>query len=225
MSEPGKIFEIIPKIISELGPIARNKQGHNFKFRGVDDLYNSLSDLFGKHGIFTTLEVISEQYDDRQTKSGGTQLHAILKIKYTFYAADGSSFTATTIGEGMDSGDKACNKAMSIAHKYALTQVFVVRTEDQHKDDADSSTPEATRPVAKAEPKKTAPPPQKKTETTAQLLEQLLQKGEDKGYSRAEMKDMVTHRYPMAKGLNQAQVRDMLSVLEKTPSRIHPPPA
>ncbi len=34
------------------------------------------------------------------------------------------------LNEGMDSGDKASNKAMSAAHKYALLQVFCIPTEE-----------------------------------------------------------------------------------------------
>jgi hypothetical protein len=59
-------------------------------------------------------------------------------MKYTFYAKDGSSISAVVIGEGMDSGDKASNKAMAVALKYALLQVFCIPTEDTKDPDADS---------------------------------------------------------------------------------------
>ena len=48
---------------------------------------------------------------------------------------------AVTIGEGMDSGDKATNKAMAIAFKYACFQVFCIPTEEMN--DPDSESPEA----------------------------------------------------------------------------------
>ncbi len=41
----------------------------------------------------------------------------------------------------MDSGDKASNKALSIAMKYALLQVFCIPTEDAKDPDADSPKP------------------------------------------------------------------------------------
>ena len=56
------------------------------------------------------------------------------KIKYIFYAEDGTSVEAITIGEGMDSGDKATNKSMAIAMKYALFQVFCIPTEEMAKE-------------------------------------------------------------------------------------------
>lgn len=43
---------------------------------------------------------------------------------------DGSIHTVTTYGEAMDSGDKATNKAMSIAYKYAAFQAFCIPTEE-----------------------------------------------------------------------------------------------
>lgn len=52
---------------------------------------------------------------------------------------DGSIHTVTTYGEAMDSGDKATNKAMSIAYKYAAFQAFCIPTEETAID-ADAET-------------------------------------------------------------------------------------
>lgn len=136
----GKIFESIPAIMGELEAIGRDKENKSqgFKYRGIDDLYNALQPLLAKHKVFTVPVVMEEKRTERQSKSGGALTCVILKIKYIFYASDGSSFEAVLIGEGMDSGDKASNKAESIAHKYALTQVFAVRTEDLSDPDAES---------------------------------------------------------------------------------------
>ena len=46
----------------------------------------------------------------------------------------------TTYGEAMDSGDKATNKAMSAAYKYAAMQAFCIPTEGDN--DADATTHE-----------------------------------------------------------------------------------
>ena len=55
-------------------------------------------------------------------------------------AEDGSKTTARMIGEAMDSGDKATNKAMSAAYKYAAFQTFAIPTEGTP--DADAETHE-----------------------------------------------------------------------------------
>jgi hypothetical protein len=53
---------------------------------------------------------------------------------------DGTKHTVKTFGEAMDSGDKATNKAMSAAYKYACFQAFSIPTES--RDDADYQTHE-----------------------------------------------------------------------------------
>jgi hypothetical protein len=62
----------------------------------------------------------------------------MLKMQYTFFADDGSSVKAVVMGEGMDSGDKASNKAMAVAHKYAIVQMFAIPTEDDKDPENDS---------------------------------------------------------------------------------------
>ena len=66
------------------------------------------------------------------------------KIKFTFYAEDGSFVESTIVGEAMDTGDKATNKAMAIAYKYACFQVFCIPTADM-VDDPDAESPEARK--------------------------------------------------------------------------------
>lgn len=137
------IYQAIAEIMKEVEAIGKNKENttQHFKFRGIDDVYNALHPLLAKYGVFTVPEVLEDRSEDRQTKSGGTLIYRILKIKYHFFAADGSSIEAVVIGEGMDSGDKASNKAMSIAHKYAFFQVFSIPTDEVAASDPDNETP------------------------------------------------------------------------------------
>ena len=58
-------------------------------------------------------------------------------IRDSFHAEDGSSIEAVVIGEGMDSGDKASNKALAVAFKYACFQVFCIPTEEMKDPDAE----------------------------------------------------------------------------------------
>ena len=53
-------------------------------------------------------------------------------------SADGSAHTVRTFGEAMDSGDKATNKAMSAAYKYAAFMTFAIPTEGDNDADATS---------------------------------------------------------------------------------------
>lgn len=164
--QPSLIFEKIPQIMSELDAIGKTKTNtqQGFKYRGIDDFYNVINPLFAKHGIFTVPNVLTQKREERTTKTGGTLVYSILEVMYSFIARDGSAVSAKVIGEGMDSGDKASNKAMAVAHKYALMQVFCVPTEDLVDPDSEShelATPQnkvyertvtASKPVIQVSP-------------------------------------------------------------------------
>lgn len=136
----GKIYEQIPKIMADVPAIAKDNfnAGQKYKFRGIDDIYNALQSVLARHGVFCVPRVIWERTEERITKSGTALIYRILKIKYRFYADDGSFFDAIVVGEGMDSGDKAGNKAMSAAQKYAFLQVFSIPTEEQKDSENES---------------------------------------------------------------------------------------
>ena len=140
------IYESITKIMEEIPAIGKEKKNlqQGFKYRGIDDVMNALQPLLAKHKVFIAPEVLEQTREERTTAKGGTLIYSICKIKYTFYAEDGSSISSTTIGEGMDSGDKATNKAMAIAMKYALFQVFCIPTEEMK--DPDAETPPEIKP-------------------------------------------------------------------------------
>ena len=73
-----------------------------------------------------------------------------MKVKHPYYAKDGSSVSSIVVAEGMDTGDKASNKALAIAMKYSMFQVFCIPTEEMH--DPDAEIPEPSKPVTKDTP-------------------------------------------------------------------------
>ena len=134
-----KIFKAIADTMNDVEAVGKSShnKNQNYWFRGIDAVMNALHPAMVKNRIFVVPEVLEQQREERQGKSGKL-IYSICKIKYTFYADDGSSVSAIVIGEGMDSGDKATNKAMSIAFKYACFQVFCIPTEDIVDPDAES---------------------------------------------------------------------------------------
>jgi hypothetical protein len=86
------------------------------------------------------------------TSSGGKpQNRIVLRVTFRFtHAASGQSLDVVTCGEGVDQGDKATNKAMTGAMKYALRQAFVIETGND-PDDTPSHTQERA-PVQQAQP-------------------------------------------------------------------------
>lgn len=136
------IHEALAAIAAEVPPIEKGKMNkqQGFAYRGIDDVYAAIHPLFTRHGVFSVPTVEQERSEERQTKSGGALIYRILTIRYDFYAKDGSCVSAKVVGEGMDSGDKAANKAMAVAHKYALLQVLSIPIDDIDDPDANSHT-------------------------------------------------------------------------------------
>lgn len=134
------IYEKISAIMAEVEPIAKERfnEQQKYKFRGIDDVYQALQGIMAKHKVFTVPTILEDRTEEKTSRSGTLLIYRIIKIKYTFFAEDGSFVDAIVIGEGMDSGDKATNKAMSVAHKYALLQVFCIPTEDAKDPENDS---------------------------------------------------------------------------------------
>jgi len=126
------IYEKIPAIMADVQTIGKDRKNvqQKYSFRGIDDVYNEVHKVFAKHKVFTVPEVLDAKHEERTSRAGGVLIYRIYTIRYRFYASDGSYVDSVVIGEGMDSGDKAGNKAMSVAHKYALLQMLLVPTDD-----------------------------------------------------------------------------------------------
>lgn len=106
-------------------------QQQRFNFRGIDAVYNALAPALVKHGLLILPRMSERSISERTGKSGGALFYVTVKAEFDFVSVeDGSVHTVTTYGEAMDSGDKATNKAMSIAYKYAAFQAFCIPTEE-----------------------------------------------------------------------------------------------
>lgn len=147
--EERKIIKALTNIINDIGAIGKNKKspGVTYAYRGIDDVMNELHPLLAKHGVVIVPEVVEQLRENRTTLKGNPIIYSIMKIKFHFIAEDGSEVVATIVGEGMDTSDKASNKAMAIAFKYACFQVFCIPTEEMAKSDPDGYMTEPTLPA------------------------------------------------------------------------------
>lgn len=136
----GEIYRLIGKAIGEIGAIAKDKRNpqQGFMYRGIDQVYNALNPVMAKLGLFITPEILDQRREERQTSKGGALIYTILTIRFTVYAPDGSNVSLSVIGEAMDSGDKSTNKAMSVAMKYAMFQLFCIPTEEMIDPDGET---------------------------------------------------------------------------------------
>lgn len=141
----GLIFKKMAEVMKDIGPVGKDQKNtaQGFKFRGIDQFVNSLHPALVKHGVFMAPRCVSEQHELKEVTRGsgkaGVDKHVTIMMEYDFFAEDGSKVTIGPIpAEGLDSGDKATNKALSAALKYALIQTFSVPTEDMAEADLES---------------------------------------------------------------------------------------
>ena len=149
---PKNVYQCIAAVSAEIAKAGiakeRNNQQQNYKFRGIDDVYNALAPILAHHGLIVIPRILSRVCVERTTQKGGVLFYVTVEAEFDFVSAgDGSKVTARTFGEAMDSADKATNKAMSAAYKYAAFQTFCIPTEGDN--DADRTTHEvvATSPA------------------------------------------------------------------------------
>lgn len=184
------IFQQIPKVMQEVCAIAKDRKNvqQGYSFRGIDDVYNELHPLLAKHKIFSATNILEQRREEKPSKNGGVLTSSILTVKFTFFAEDGSSVEVSTVGEGMDSGDKASNKAMAVAHKYALMQLFAIPTDDEKDPENDSPQPQKN-----SQPQRQAPAPRQAPEPQTSIGDYVPTFGKYKGQplSNFEVKELV----------------------------------
>jgi len=143
------VYECIAAVSAEIAQtgIAKSRKNaqQGYSFRGIDEVFNALAPLLAKHKLVILPRILSRECVERTSKSGSAQFFVIVEAEFDYVsAADGSRHTVRTFGEAQDSADKATNKAMSAAYKYAAFQTFCIPTEGDN--DADATTPEPVKP-------------------------------------------------------------------------------
>lgn len=137
--QPGGILELLPKVAEAIGAVGKDHQANmggagTIAFRGIDDLLNACHGALVEHGITVRPWLRRHKVVDRERmKDGraiGMSVHVFVTVDYELIAPDGSSLTVRSVGEALDTGDKATSKALSGALKYALIQTFTIPTAD-----------------------------------------------------------------------------------------------
>lgn len=170
------VYDKIAAVQGELAHTGIGKDSENsfdrYKFRGIDAVYNALAPLLAKHGLCVLPRIIERESVERTSRKGEPMFYVTVTAEFDFVAAeDGSTHTVRTYGEAMDRSDKATNKAMSAAYKYAAFMAFAIPTEGDN--DADAFTPEV-EPAARGTKQESAvSPPQPKEPAHSKLKTEL----------------------------------------------------
>lgn len=152
-----------------IGKDRRNNQ-QGFAYRGIDDVYNAIAPVLAREGLCMLPSVVSRELVERASAKGGALYYVTVVVDFDLVSsADGSKHTVRVVGEAMDSADKATNKAMSAAMKYACLISFQIPTEGDN--DADASSPQPA--PAAAPPRPFSAPPATAQQTTTALAASL----------------------------------------------------
>jgi len=191
MSDVPKVYAAIAAIQGEMAKVGISKQHknqqQNYLFRGIDDVYGALAPLLAKHGLVILPRARDRQVVERTTQKGTALFYVTVDVEFAFVCVeDGSEHIVETFGEAMDTADKATNKAMSAAYKYACFQAFCIPTEGDNDADATTHDVEGQEPPKTTTP--APPPPSSSSLTDAQrtAVEALLDKPLGFGKKHAE---------------------------------------
>lgn len=135
------VYQKIAAVQSALAKTGIAKSGRNsgqgYDFRGIDQVYAALAPLLAEHGLCILPRMVAREVVERASTKGGALFNVTVEAEFDFVAAeDGSRHLVRTFGEAMDSADKATNKAMSAAYKYAALMTFAIPTEGDNDADA-----------------------------------------------------------------------------------------
>ena len=156
---PRNVYQAIAAVAGRIAKIAIAKDRQNaqqgWSFRGIDDIYNGLAKIMAEENLVILPRCLSRESTERLNRAGSALFYVTVDMEFDFVSAtDSSKHTVRIFGEAMDSGDKATNKAISAAYKYAAIQTFCIPTEGDN--DADAHTHEVQPFQSKPQPKKVA---------------------------------------------------------------------
>jgi hypothetical protein len=134
------IYTLLWRVMADVSHVAKNElfdaPGAKYSFRGIDAVVNALGPALRTHGVIAVPKLKKVKYRDTMTTSERPKptREVTLRVKYTFYAPDGSKVTAVVPGESLDHSDKGSAKAMSVAFRIALLQIFALPTTEADPD-------------------------------------------------------------------------------------------
>lgn len=119
-----KVMALVPYVQKGSSP------GLKYSFASEAAFIEKLHPAMIEAGLEIAPEEMAVLHQEVYATNSGAKMNRILvSVKYRLtHAGSGESQVIHTIGEGADGGDKATNKAMTAAYKYALRQAFLIET-------------------------------------------------------------------------------------------------
>lgn len=137
MSDKPSVVEALAAVMSEVqgvGKDAKNEKA-GYAARSIDGVLNAVGPALRKHGVIVVPNVEESHYQIVPVGKNGTPMReCTLKVRFVFHGPAGDALEAATMGEALDSGDKATSKAHSMAFKTCLLQALAIPTNESDPD-------------------------------------------------------------------------------------------
>lgn len=219
--------------IAGIGKDQYNK-AQGFSFRGIDDMYNSVSPILAKHGIVpsvASIRLLGDGHSVRPTKNGSVYHVAVLAtVAFEIGPEPHHRLCHNVFAEAADSGDKVASKVMSMVMKYALLTALTIPTQGASDDaDGDSQAPRPAdampRPneIAAGTPNPFAAPLDKRPAETAKARPEPEKKPWPSGLTATEAPDPEAPGFAriILASLQEAQtLDDVLAVADHIPENL-----
>jgi hypothetical protein len=131
---PLTAVQCITAVMQTIGAVGKSgraaaSQG-GYEYRRFDDIVNAAQPAMAAVGlVLITDEVLSVDYVEVETGSRRTAMASVrVRVRYRWYGPGGDFVLAESVGEAMDSGDKATSKAMTVCYRTCITQTFALPT-------------------------------------------------------------------------------------------------
>jgi hypothetical protein len=122
-----------------------------YAFRSIEGVKAALKPHLAGHGVhYAPHRLLDLVDDDVAVGDRGKRWQRVrVRVRWRVYGPAGDHFDAETRGEGIDSSDKATNKAMTGAEKQLLLAVFAIAdgSDDPDRDRAELDDQPATWPA------------------------------------------------------------------------------
>jgi len=164
------LYQRMAAVMGELEATPRTGQNTQFNYSYIEQgtVMAILRPKFAAHGIVLIAALTAVDHLTRATAKGGEMFVARVCIDFTFVNADHPEdrLTIPWLAEGMDTTDKAINKAVVAGQKYVLMKTFLLSDADpdgeqaptdQHASQARPQNRQVARPVRPTSAPATAP--------------------------------------------------------------------
>lgn len=130
------IFERLLAITNELGKVEKSLnvstgKGGSYKALSEGDVLAAVKPLEAEFGVFS-YPVNREVVDSQVLPSDGQKKTYFLRIKTTYRFVNVNNpaefIDICSFGDGIDTGDKGCGKAITYSDKYALMKLYKIET-------------------------------------------------------------------------------------------------